>query len=159
MEYVLIGKLVNTHALKGEVRIVSDFKYKSRVFMPKVKLYIGRDREEVTIETYRPHKNFDMCKFVEYNYINDVLKFKGQKVYVNRDVLDLKDNEFLDDDLIGLVAFYNNQSFGTVQNIINNNGYKLFLINDRYIPYNEKFIDKINLIDKKIVFKNLEGLL
>ena len=34
MKYVLIGKLVNTHGLKGDVRILSDFKYKDRVFRP-----------------------------------------------------------------------------------------------------------------------------
>ena len=32
MKYVLIGKIVNTHGLKGEVRILSDFKYKDRIF-------------------------------------------------------------------------------------------------------------------------------
>jgi len=159
VEYVLIGKLVNTHALKGEVRIISDFKYKSRVFVPKAKLYIGRDREEVTIETYRTHKTYDMCKFIEYNYINDVLKFKGQKVYVKRDILKLSDNEYLDDDLIGLNAVYNSSSFGSVRRILNNNGYKVLLVNDKYIPYNDNFIEIVDLNNKKIVFKNLEGLI
>ena len=32
MKYVLIGKIVNTHGLKGEVRILSSFKYKDKVF-------------------------------------------------------------------------------------------------------------------------------
>ena len=31
MKYVLIGKIVNTHGLKGEVRIISNFEYKDRV--------------------------------------------------------------------------------------------------------------------------------
>lgn len=159
MEYVLIGKLVNTHALKGEVRIISDFKYKSRVFVPNVKLYIGEDKEEVTIKTYRKHKNYDMCKFLEYDYINDVLKFKGKKVYINRDMLNLKEDEFLDSDLIGLNAFYDDKRLGVIQDIINNNGYKLFLVNGKYIPYNNDFIDKVDLVNKQIILKNLEGLI
>ena len=32
MEYIYIGKIVNTHGIKGEVRIISDFKYKNEVF-------------------------------------------------------------------------------------------------------------------------------
>ena len=27
-EYVYIGKIVNTHGIKGELRLLSDFKYK-----------------------------------------------------------------------------------------------------------------------------------
>ena len=32
MELIYIGKIVNTHGLKGEMRIISDFKYKNEVF-------------------------------------------------------------------------------------------------------------------------------
>ena len=32
MKYIYVGKIVNTHALKGEVRLISDFEYKERVF-------------------------------------------------------------------------------------------------------------------------------
>ena len=38
MDYVYIGKLVNTHGIKGEVRIISDFPYKERVFKSGIKL-------------------------------------------------------------------------------------------------------------------------
>ena len=30
--FIKIGELVNTHGIKGEVRIISDFKYKENVF-------------------------------------------------------------------------------------------------------------------------------
>ncbi len=159
MNLIVIGKLVNTHALKGEVRIISDFQFKSRVFVPDFKLYIGKDKEEVTIKSYRHHKNFEMCLFHEYNYINDVLKFKGSKVYINRDDLKLGIDEYLDEDLIGLKAIYENNEIGNIKDIINNNGYKLFLINDKYIPYNNEFISNIDLNSGVIVFKNLEGLI
>ena len=29
---IYLGKIVNTHGLKGEVRVLSDFKYKNDVF-------------------------------------------------------------------------------------------------------------------------------
>lgn len=31
MEYVCIGKLVNTHGIKGEVKLLSNFEYKNKV--------------------------------------------------------------------------------------------------------------------------------
>lgn len=159
MDLIVIGKLVNTHALKGEVRIISDFKYKSRVFVPNFKLYIGKEKEEVTIKSFRHHKSFEMCVFHQYNYINDVLKFKGSLVYINREDLNLNSDEYLDEDLIGLNAIYEGKEIGDIKDIINNNGYKLFLINDKYIPYNKEFIEKIDLDSGVIIFKNLEGLI
>ena len=92
-------------------------------------------------------------------YINDVLKFKVSKVYINRDDLKLGIDEYLDEDLIGLKAIYENNEIGNIKDIINNNGYKLFLINDKYIPYNNEFISNIDLNSGVIVFKNLEGLI
>ena len=29
-EYIYIGKIVNTHGIKGELRLLSDFKYKNK---------------------------------------------------------------------------------------------------------------------------------
>lgn len=159
MNYICIGKIVNTHGIKGEIRILSNFDYKDKIFIKGFNLYIGSSKEKVTISTYRHHKCFDMCLFEEYNYINDVLKFKGQKVYINRDDLILNETEILDNDLIGLDAFYNDNKLGKITDIINNNGYKLFLIDNKYIPYNKEFIEKIDLNNKKIIFKNMEGLI
>ena len=33
MEYIKIGKIVNTHGIKGEIRLLSNFKYKEKVFV------------------------------------------------------------------------------------------------------------------------------
>ena len=38
MEY--LGKLVNTHGLRGEVKIISDFKYKDIIFKEGNTIYI-----------------------------------------------------------------------------------------------------------------------
>ena len=32
MKLIYIGDIVNTHGIKGELRIISDFKYKKEVF-------------------------------------------------------------------------------------------------------------------------------
>ena len=85
MNYIYVGKIVNTHALKGEIRIISDFEYKDRVFIVNNRLYVGEKKEELIIETYRVHKQFDMIKFKGIDNINDVIKYKGNKVYIDKD--------------------------------------------------------------------------
>ena len=156
MDYVYVGKLVNTHALKGEVRIVSDFSFKSRVFLVHNNLYLGKDKEKVTIESYRVHKNYDMVKFCGFNDISDVLRFRGMSVYFLKDDLVLESGEYLDSDFLGKKAIYDGKVIGKISDIINNNGYKLFCVSGKYIPYNFDFISSVG---KDVVFKNLEGII
>ena len=47
MNYLCVGKIVNTHGIKGEVRILSKFKFKKEVFKVGNKIYIGNDKKEL----------------------------------------------------------------------------------------------------------------
>ena len=162
MKYVLIGKIVNTHGLKGEVRLLSDFKYKDRVFKKGMNIYIGKNKVCEEINSYRHHKIFDMITMCGYNDINEVLKYKGDYVFINRDDLILNDNEYLDEDIIGLNVYVSDLCLGTVKKIEDHNGNQiLVVVNDekRYlIPYNFDIILSINLNDKKIIVRDIPGL-
>lgn len=159
MEYVCIGKLVNTHGIKGEVKLLSNFEYKDKAFVVGINFYIGEDKEKVTVNSYRHHKVFDMVTFKEYNYINDVLKFKGKLVYVLKPDLALDNNSILDRDYIGMNAYYEGVLVGKVKDIIDNNGYKLMLIGTKFVPFNKEFISSVSVTKKELILKNVEGLL
>lgn len=162
MKYILIGKLVNTHGLKGEVRILSDFKYKSKVFIPNMKIYIGKNKQEETISTYRHHKIFEMITMNNYHDINEVLKYKGEYVFVNKDDIILNENEYLDEDIIGLSAYLDNTLVGKVVKIEKFSTNELLVVKnnekDYLIPYNFDIIN-INLSEKRIDIKNIAGLI
>ena len=49
MKFINIGKIVNTHGIKGELRIRSDFPYKDRVFVKGNNLMID-DKEYNLLE-------------------------------------------------------------------------------------------------------------
>ena len=51
MEKIYIGKIVSTHGIKGELKILSDFDYKSKVFVVGKKIII--DDKEYTIKSYK----------------------------------------------------------------------------------------------------------
>ena len=158
-DYIFIGKVVNTHALKGEVRIISDFKFKDKVFIKDNYLYLGHDKCMERIETYRQHKQYDMVKFVGIDNINDVLKYKGVNAYILKTSIKLNDDEVLIEDLIGMSVMYDNNILGTISDYENNNGNEVIKVNDTYLPYNKNFIDKI-LVNKKIIYyKDIGGLL
>ena len=82
MDLIYIGDLVNTHGIKGEVRIISDFKYKDDVFKANNSLYINNNK--YIIKSYRHHKTYDMVMLDGINNIDDAINLKGSKVYINR---------------------------------------------------------------------------
>lgn len=158
-EYILVGKLVNTHGIKGEIKILSDFEYKTRVFKKDFKLYLGNKYEEMLIESYRFHKIFDMVTFKGISNINEVLKYKGMKVYIKRSDLKLQDGEYLYSDLVGKNIVEDKIILGKVKEIVYNNsnillkceGSKVF-----YIPLKSDYIIKI---DKDIETQRVRELM
>lgn len=158
MNEVYLGELVNTHGIKGEVRIISNFKLKNQVFTKDFPLYVGKDRTKLIINSYRPHKNYDMVTFVGINDINDVLIYKGEPVYINRDDLDIDD--YLLEDLINLEVYSKNQLIGKVTDIIDNGAHEILVVENKHlIPLVDEFINEVNLNDRKIIINEIEGLI
>ncbi len=163
MDYIYIGKIVNTHGIKGEVRILSDFRYKDKVFVKNMNIYIGKDKIKERINSYRHHKIFEMICMDNYNNINDVLKYKGLSVYVNRDDVKLDSDCYFDEDLIGLKVLINGDDVGVIKKIDYRSKQPLFVVKcekkDCLIPYVSDIIEKINLNEGYIAFKNIKGLI
>ena len=161
-EYIYIGKIVNTHGIKGEVRLLSNFKYKNKVFKKGMLIYIGKNKENEVIFSYRPHKQFDMITMEGYININQVLKYKGMKVYINKEDLILKEDEYLDEDLIGLDVMINNKVVGVVKNIEKYPQQNLILVKNSkkefLIPYVSDIIEEINFEKRYISIQDIKGL-
>lgn len=161
MNLIKIGKIVNTHGIKGELRLLSKFPYKDMVFIKGMIIYIDKDSKEV-INSYRKHKNFDMITLEGYNNINEVLKYKGKNVYVDSNDIKLDNDKYLDEELIGLSVIYENMERGIITNIERYDKTVLFNIKGKtqeyLIPYNDNLIDNIDMKNKKIFIKDIKGL-
>lgn len=163
MKYLYIGKIVNTHGIKGEIRILSNFKFKEKIFIKGMKIYIGINKVEETINSYRHHKQFEMITMDGYSNINEVLKYKQQQVYINKDDLKLDSNEYLDEDLIGLNVKINNNIVGSIKRIEKNPHQDLLVVKttkkDCLIPYVSDIIEEINFKEGYISIKDIKGLI
>lgn len=155
MKYICIGKIVNTHALKGEVRIISDFEFKEKVFLRDFTLYIDKVKHCETIESYRRHKQFDMVKFKGIDTINDVLKYKGKLLYINSEDLLLSDDEVLISELIGMEVYSDNKLVGSLEEYRSDNGNNIVRVNGKFVPYNKDFIERIDKENRKIYFHDI----
>ena len=155
---ILIGKIVSCHGIKGELRIISNFEYKDKVFKVGNKLII--DDKEYTIRTYRVHKNFDMVTLDDYNDINEVLFLLKKNVYYPKEKLSLDDNQVLDEDLIKYEVLTNDNKKGIIKEIFyaseTNKILRVLFDKEVLIPMN--FIKKIDKEKKCIYVELIDGM-
>jgi len=161
-DFIYVGKIVNTHGIKGEVRILSDFEKKDKVFIKGMPIYIGRKKEKEVINTYRHHKNFEMITMEGYSDINQILRYKGLYVYIKKEDLHLETGEYLETDLIDLTVIVDNNEKGKITDI-RDSGHNKFLViktetKEVFIPYQKEFIGNIDLTNKKIEIKPIKGM-
>lgn len=156
MNLLCIGKLVNTHGIKGEVRIISDFECKDIIFKEGNIIYVNNN--PLKIKTYRVHKNYDMLTFDGIDSINDVLGFKGSLVYIDKDNYNLP---LMANDLIGMDIYFEDEYKGKVISISKTKLYSLLKIKhnkEYFIPYIDEFIKQIDIKNKKIKINYIKGL-
>ena len=157
---VYVGKIVSTHGIKGEIRILSDFDYKEKVFIVGNKLII--ENKEYTIKSYRKHKNYDMVTLNDYNNINEVLFLMKKEVYFLKENLNLNSNEVLDEELMTYTVLTNNNKKGIIKEIFyasqTNKIIRIQLDKEILIPMNSPMIEKIDKEKKEIHIKLLDNM-
>lgn len=160
MDYIYIGEIVNTHGLKGEVRIISNFKFKNSVFKKGIKLYIGKSKHQEIINSYRVHKNYDMVTFENKKHIEDVLSLKGETVYVLRDEIEY--DGYLNEDLINMEVYCQDKYIGRVTNILKTNAHEILVIENtkkHMVPNIDEFILNVSLKNNRMDIKYMKGLI
>lgn len=160
MEFLNVGKYVNTHGIKGEIRLLSKFRHKDKVFKKDFKVYIGKDKKEYIINTYRVHKSFDMLTFKGVEDINFIEPLKGSFVFINKEDLILDKNTFLSIDLIDFDVIIEGKIIGKVTEIIDTPANEVLVLENRVmIPYVKDFIKNIDKDSKIVEVNDVKGLI
>ena len=155
--YIKIGKIINTFGIKGELKINSDFEYKEIVFIKDFHIYIGEEKIKEKISTHRIHKNYDLVVFDGYTNINEVLKYKGKNIYIDRNDLVLNKDEYLLSDIIGFKVYDKDKCIGTIidyELTVNNVLFKVMGDKTFYLPNIDEYIIEIDKENKKIITNN-----
>lgn len=157
---IYIGKIVSTHGIKGELKIISDFLYKDKVFVVGNTLLI--DKKEYKIKSYRKHKNFDMVTLNDYKDINEVLFLLKKNVYFKKENLSLNENEVLDEDLIKYKVLTTDGKRGIIKEIFfaskDNKIIRINLDREILIPFNSPMIKKIDKEKEEILVDLIDGI-
>ena len=160
MTRLYIGKIVATHGIKGELRILSkqEESLKPRLFQVGTHLLI--DDRKYEIKSYRKHKNYDMVTLDDYQNINDVLYLLKKNVYKEKEEISLLEDEILDEELLEFTVYKEDGTKGVIKDIEKTGqNYKilrlLFGEEEILLPYHKDFIIRLDKKKKELVVKML----
>lgn len=165
---ISIGKILNFHGIKGEVKL-GYTKGKEEQLQSIRVVYAKKSNESIqlTIESIRFHKGFAIVKFKELNSINEVMELKGSVIYTGKDVVsnELREDEYLASDLKGLEVFdTDGVKLGYVTGVSENGATDLLSVKIRdnsthLVPFVKELVPFVDIENKKIVVKNIDGLI
>lgn len=158
--YLDAGKIVNTHGIRGEVRVyplcddaefLTEF---SRFFI---------DGEEVSVISSRVHKNQALIRLEDIDTIDKAETLVGKIIKIHRDDVELDEGQFFIEDLKGLHVFDadNGKEYGVIVNIIQTGANDVFEVQgDRtyLVPKIDSVVLDIDTQAGRVMIRPLEGL-
>lgn len=166
MDYTIIGKIISTHGIKGEVKVYPLTDNLDRFDYLKT-AYIGDKKIKVELERVKYHKNLAILKFREFNDINEIISFKDSFIYVDEvgKVVLPEDHFFIYDLLDSQVFDTKANLIGTIIDVLQGPSNDVYVIKgidnhkEYLIPAVKQFIIDVNTLDKKVVIDPIEGMI
>lgn len=162
--YLEIGKVNNTHGIKGEMKLslwcdgiefIKQFTY----------LYLDdKGNKQVRLLSVRPQKNIAIIKLEGVDSIDDAEKLKGKILYCDRNDAEIDENANYIADLIGcsVIDAENGEKYGTVFDVVNYGSCDIYDIvcgkKHFMIPAISDVVADINTSDGIIKINRMKGL-
>lgn len=163
-----VGKIVNTHGVRGEVRVVRITDFEERLAIGE-KLYLVKNNEspkELTISGHRIHKQFDLLSFEGLDNINEVEGFKGAYLKIKKEQLtELQSGEYYYYEIIDCVMYtITGEKIGVIVSILSPGANDVWVVKapngkEHLIPFIKDVVKEINIDEKTVKIEPMEGLL
>ena len=166
MESMLqVGVISSIHGVHGEVKVfptTSDpNRYKK---LKEVVLNTGKEEIILKITGVKFFKQFVIVKFDGYDNPDDIVKFKGQPIYVTREnAVKLNKDEYFIADLIDIDVYENDQHIGKITDVIETGANDVYVIledngNELLLPAIKQCIELVDIDERRMDVHVLEGL-
>ena len=162
MDLLDVGKIVNTHGLRGEVKVVS-WTDTPDVFEDLD--YVYCNGEKLNIENIKYQKNNLIVRFKEITSIDDAEKYKNKILTAERDMLgELPEGVHYIADLIGLTVVEDNGNvLGTLTDVFNTGSNDIYEVKREgkkpmLLPVIDEVVLNIDLDNKTVTVHVMEGL-
>lgn len=166
-ELLQVGVISSTHGVRGEVKVFPTTDDMNRFKkLKQVILDTGKEKRILEIQGVKFFKQFTILKFKGIDNINDIEKYKGKSLFVDREhAVKLKKDEYFIADMIGMDVYTEeNTFFGVLKDVIETGANDVYSIStEEYgevlVPAIKQCILNVDIEHGKMTIHLLEGLI
>lgn len=161
-----VGVISSTHGVRGEVKVFPTTDDVTRFRqLKKVYLDTGREMLPLEIQNVKFFKQFAILKFKGIDNINDIEKYRGKSLMIDReDAVDLDEDEYFIADMIGMKVYTEDGSeFGTLKDVMETGANDVYIIDspehgEVLIPAIRECILDVDMDEDRMTIHLMEGL-
>lgn len=166
-EFLRVGVISSTHGIKGEVKVYPTTDDVERFLdLKEVWLDTRREKLPLTVTGVKFFKNLVILKFKEFHDINEIEKYKGCDLLVDREhAVPLEEGEYFIADLLGLtVVTEDGEVFGTLDDVMQTGANDVYVVTttdgkEVLLPVIPECVLDVNLEEGKVTVHIMDGLL
>ncbi len=161
-QYLEAGKIVTTHGIHGEVKIMP-YTDTPELLCEFDRLFIGKNHNEVYITKSRVFKNMVIAKIQGVDTVEEAEKFRNKILYMHRDDLELDEDTYFIQDLIGMEVkdAENGVVYGKIKDVMQTGANDVYVVQgDReyLIPAIPDVVISTDIDNEIMLIKVLDGL-
>lgn len=156
LQYVDAGEIVNTHGVKGELKVLP------WVDGPDVLCEFDRvriDGREYEMESCRVQKTCNLVKLKDVDSMEDAMLMRGKTVQLYRE--DIDDDVIFAAELIGMKVFCDGNELGSITEVLDYPGNSVYVVKGEYeymIPAVKQFVLSTDMEQNVMQVKIIEGM-
>ncbi|MFC3797832.1 ribosome maturation factor RimM [Cohnella sp. GCM10012308] len=166
-----VGKIVNTHGVRGEIKVWPQTDFPDVRFRAGSKLLLvnpeaGGQPAEVEVVSAREQKNMFVVRLKGWDDINQVEKYKGWELKVEaEDRVELEEDEYYLSDIVGCAVFTEEgEELGFVKEILSPGANDVWVVKrlkggDLLLPYIDEVVKEVDVAARRVKVHLMEGLL
>ena len=161
-EYLEAGKIVTTHGVRGEVKIMP-YTDTPELLCEFDRLFIGKDKAEIYIDRARVAKNTVIAKIEGIETVEAAEKYRNKVLFMHRDDLELDEDTYFIQDLIDMEVKDADSGFvyGKITDVLQNGANDVYVIKgDReyLVPAIPDVVISTDIDSNIMLIRPLEGL-
>lgn len=161
-EYLEAGKIVTTHGIRGEVKIMP-YTDTPELLCEFDRLFMGKDKAEIYIDRARVAKNMVIAKIDGIDTVEAAEKYRNKVLFMHRDDLELDEDTYFIQDLIDMEVKDADSGFvyGKITDVLQNGANDVYVIKgDReyLVPAIPDVVISTDIDSNIMLIRPLEGL-
>ena len=157
-QYLEAGEIVNTHGIRGEVKI-NPWADGPEFLVDFDTLYLNGTAYEG--ESARVHESAVLCKLWGVDTVEAAQKLRGTVVCIDRGEVELEEDAVFIADLIGLPVLADGVEIGKVEDVLTMPGNDVYVVKGQrsyMIPAVKEFLLDVNVDEGYVKVKLIEGM-